>query len=129
MNVNIRPFALEVLGRLSECFNLVIFTASDRIYADKVMDLLDPENKYFKGRFYREHCYKNFNSENIKDLRIFEGMDPTSFAIIDNSPISYSYQKENGIPIIPFTNDPKDKELLELSLKSISWIEVQMPPI
>lgn len=34
--------------------------------------------------------------------------------IVDNSSISYAVQPENGIPIIPFYDNNKDRELVTL---------------
>ena len=34
--------------------------------------------------------------------------------LVDNAAYSYFFQLENGIPIIPFYDDKKDKELLHL---------------
>jgi CTD small phosphatase-like protein 2 len=34
--------------------------------------------------------------------------------IVDNSSISYAIQPENGIPIIPFYDNNKDRELVTL---------------
>lgn len=34
--------------------------------------------------------------------------------LVDNSSISYSVQPENGIPIIPFYDNNKDRELVAL---------------
>jgi CTD small phosphatase-like protein 2 len=34
--------------------------------------------------------------------------------IIDNAVYSFGFQLDNGIPILPFYEDPKDEELLHL---------------
>ena len=51
--VKLRPFLKEFLERLSKIFELVIFTASIKEYADKVIDYIDPDG-YIKRRFYRD---------------------------------------------------------------------------
>lgn len=51
--VKIRPFARDFLKNLSQFFELVIFTAALKEYADKVIDYLDPCG-FIKRRFYRD---------------------------------------------------------------------------
>ena len=41
---------------MSRKFRLVIFTASNKEYADLILDGIDPERKFISDRFYREHC-------------------------------------------------------------------------
>ena len=51
--------------------------------------------------------------------------------IIDNSPNSYQFQPENGIPILSWYDDPKDTELLKLipALKLLSQVDDVRPVI
>jgi CTD small phosphatase-like protein 2 len=51
--VNIRPYAKEVLSRLSKHFDILIFTASSQAYADPILDYLDPERSIIQHRLYR----------------------------------------------------------------------------
>jgi CTD small phosphatase-like protein 2 len=44
--------------------------------------------------------------------------------IVDNSVYSFAYQLDNGIPIIPFYNDPKDEELMHLIFYIQSLVNV-----
>jgi TFIIF-interacting CTD phosphatase-like protein len=48
-----RPFLHEFLEKMSHFFELVVFTASLKEYADKVIDYIDPKG-YIKRRFYRD---------------------------------------------------------------------------
>ena len=45
--------------------------------------------------------------------------------IIDNAVYSFGFQIDNGIPIIPFYNNPEDQELLHLMnyLNSLAFFE------
>lgn len=47
-----------------------------------------------------------------KDLRIL-GRDLSQVILVDNSPFSYLYQLENGVPILPYYQG-EDTELLAL---------------
>lgn len=40
---------------MSKYYEVVIFTASVKDYADTILDQLDPEHKFISFRLYREH--------------------------------------------------------------------------
>ena len=50
----------------------------------------------------------------MKDLRIFRNRSLEDLVIVDNSVYSFSFQINNGIPIIPFYEDKEDEEMLHL---------------
>jgi len=109
----IRPGVEKFLCELSKSFSeIVVFTASQKIYADTIISHLDPENKYFGRRFYRDSCILK-NGAFVKDLtKVSNNLD--EIVIVDNSPVSYSLQPENGIPIKSFYTDKSDACLLTL---------------
>lgn len=79
-----RPYLHAFLERVSEMFEVVIFTASQSIYAKQLLDILDPDGRFISRRMYRESCL--FSDGNYtKDLTIL-GVDLAKVAIIDNSP-------------------------------------------
>ena len=108
IHVLIRPGVQTFLQRLSKLYEIVIFTASVSKYADPLLDILDKEN-YCSFRLFREHCTL-MGMTYIKDLNKL-GRDLKDVIIVDNSPLSYSFNKENGIPILTWFSDKNDKEL------------------
>lgn len=65
-------------------------------------------------RLYRDHCLQTAEGIYIKDLRILKNRTLKEVVIVDNAVYSFGYQLDNGIPIIPFYDNPKDEELLHL---------------
>jgi len=110
----IRPGAKKFLTFIQDKFNVLIFTAGKKEYADAILNYLDPENNVFKYRFYRDDCISLRNKVFIKDLRIFQNLDLQRTIIIDNSLYSFANQLSNGILITSFYNNKKDYELLNL---------------
>ena len=112
--INIRPKWEEVIKKVSKVYTIVIYTASHSSYANGVLDFLDPKNRYFYNRLYRNNCIvvkNNGRDVYIKDLSIFEGFDLKNILIIDNSVLSFAFNLDNGIPILPYYDSEKDVEL------------------
>jgi CTD small phosphatase-like protein 2 len=111
--LNIRPQVRELLTELSKNFELMVFTASHQRYADAVLDYLDPENKHIQHRLYRQHCQYLPEGYYVKDLRVL-GRDLSKVVLVDNAAYSYSFQVDNGIPILPYYEGSTDFELKAL---------------
>lgn len=124
--VNVRPFVQEVLASANKDFEVIVFTASHRCYADEVMNYLDPTGELIHHRLYRDNCLAK-SGVFIKDLRVFANRRIEDIVIVDNSTYCFGYQLENGIPIISWFDDKNDRELFKL----IKYIKIlaQVPDI
>jgi Dullard-like phosphatase family protein len=110
----IRPGLFEFLKNTYEMFEIIVFTAGVKEYADAVLNYLDPDGKYFKYRFYRHNCISVGNRVCIKDLRMFINRKQEDIIIVDNSLYSFSNNLSNGVLINSFYNDKEDRELNNL---------------
>lgn len=75
-----RPGLEEFLQKCCELFEVVIFTASLSVYADPLLDILDPHNQ-ISFRLFRESC-SYVNGTYIKDLSKL-GRDLKKVVIVD----------------------------------------------
>ncbi|KAG9447509.1 hypothetical protein H6P81_013637 [Aristolochia fimbriata] len=107
-----RPHLRIFLERVAELFEVIVFTASQSIYAAQLLDKLDPDKQLISRRVYRESCIF-FDGSYMKDLTVL-GLDLAKVAIIDNSPQVFRLQVNNGIPIQSWFDDPSDCALIQL---------------
>jgi TFIIF-interacting CTD phosphatase-like protein len=139
VHINKRPNLDLFLKEITSKFETYIFTAAMEVYASPVLDKLDPEGDFFRGRFYREHCLFhedlgvyakdlcdvlrhrkaiiNTASEPDGDGKPWmddDGMlhcDERRVVLVDNNPLSFLPNPSNGILVSSFYDDPKDDTL------------------
>ena len=121
VGVFLRPYLTEFLDSISKIFDIGIFTASVKSYADAILDRIDPTKIYFKFILYREDCINLNGKICIKDLNIFD-LPLNKIVIIDNSLYSFSSQLSNGILITSFYNDKNDTQLKDVLSYLLNYI-------
>ena len=133
----LRPHLLHFLEVAASRFEVVVFTASPTIYANRcdllppllplspsipplllhprVLDLLDPDHQLIDHRMFRHHCHHHHHhkAHYIKDLCAL-GRDLSKVVIIDNSVEAFAFQLDNGVLIEDFLGSPEDTALLRM---------------
>lgn len=127
--INYRPHLELFLQEMDKYYNLVLFTASEREYAEKILNKIDSESKYIQNVLARENCLKYKNAY-IKDFRIIANRHVNhkeDIVMLDNKVVSFGYNINQGVPILPFYENLEDCELrgiipflIELSSKKVS---------
>lgn len=117
----VRPFAKDLLEYASKRYEVILFTASNKVYADKILDHLDPCRELISLRLYRESCV--FTPAGfVKDLRILKNRSLKDLIIVDNCIVSFAFQMTNGIPILSWNGDMLDCELFKL-IEVLKYLE------
>lgn len=107
-----RPGVDELLEFVGQHFEVVAFTSAVKEYADEVLNRLDPQHR-IRHRLYRDSCVEIAKDVFMKDLTNFR-RDMGKVCLVDNSPLVFGYQVENGIPIESYCGGDKDQELFKL---------------
>jgi hypothetical protein len=68
--VLLRPGCREFLGQLSCFAEVVLFTAASPQYGTPLAQLLDPDERLFRGRLYGDACVQHAGRRGVKDLQV-----------------------------------------------------------
>ena len=108
-----RPHLFQFLQSMKTFYELIVFTAATKEYAEPIIRAIECKEQIFDYKFYREHAVvvgKDF----VKDLSRI-GRSLSRVVIVDNMPMNFRLHEDNGIAIIPyFYQDKEDNALLQL---------------
>lgn len=110
IGVYVRPYCLEFLQRMSQRFEIVVYTAAREDYASQVIDRLDPSGKLINGRLYRQHC-SNADGSLVKDFRVIANRKRSDILLVDNLIYSFAADMKQGIHIKSYVSGRDDYEL------------------
>lgn len=108
----LRPHVREFLQSMAKVYELFVYTCAKKEYAEKILDVLDPQRKLFRHRLYQDDCVCVLGHY-IKDLSLL-GRDLTKTVVLDNAPHTYPYHLMNTIPIKSWSGESEDRELHKL---------------
>ena len=109
--VLVRPGVEYFIKTVAKYYEIVIFTASLSNYASPLLDILDKNND-IKFRLFRENC-TYINGTYIKELKRLN-RNLKDLVIVDNSPLAYTFDIDNGLPIKTWYDDKNDTELYKI---------------
>lgn len=130
-----RPNLNDFLEKMTMLYDIVVFTASRQIYAEKVLDSIDPTGRFFKKRYYRHHCTM-IQDHCIKNLEIL-GYDLAHTIIVDDEPHFPATHQYNIVKINDWIDDPYDSSLMRIlpllrrlayasDVRDINWYDIKM---
>ena len=105
----LRPGAVNFLTKVSEYFEIIIFTSSSQSYANNILDKIDQQKKLISHRLYKKHTTLE-GGKIIKDLSKI-GRDLKKIIFVDNLKVNAKYNLDNLYLIKTWTDDVMDNEL------------------
>ena len=108
-HIQTRPGLLEFLEAVAEFYNICIFTASEKGYADAVINAIAPFIP-LDNRFYKTHVSYTFGCA-VKDLECL-GFALEQTILVDDCASNGIMQQANNIIITPWMGEEDDNVLL-----------------
>ena len=108
----LRPGVIHLIKKLYKFFEIDIFTAAIKRYADNIVDKLDPNDTYINYRFYREHCIYEGTKSVKKLVRI--GRELNKIIFVDNIKYNAKYNMDNLYHVSSWKDNVYDDEITKL---------------
>ena len=103
-----RPGLERFLQRASQLGEVILWTASLPVYAYPIAEIFDASH-HTRGTLTRVHTWRTQKGF-VKDLSRL-GRPLSRTILVDNSPVAFTLQPDNAVPITSFYGDPRDTAL------------------
>ena len=113
----VRPGFFELIKKVKENYEIIIFTEKDKKFVDDIMNKIDYD-KYINYTLYKNHVIYE-EKQPIKKLELI-GRNLDKIIYVDDSDISAKYNKRNLYKISSWYNDIFDNELITLKEKLVN---------
>jgi RNA polymerase II subunit A small phosphatase-like protein len=107
-----RPGVHEFLKQVASEFEVAVWTAGTREYAEPILDWLDCDG-VITHRLYRDSCTLHRYGFYVKDLSKLD-RSLSEIIIVDNSAYSFAFHRDNGIQCTDYYFDEDDQELTRI---------------
>ena len=111
----VRPGVMDLLKELYTYYEIDIFTAALKHYADNIINKLDKDNIYISYRLYRCHCTYE-EGKSVKKLSLI-GRDLNKIVFVDDLERNAKYNPQNLVLVSKWTDDVYDNEIINLKEK------------
>ena len=108
-----RPHAIAMIDALKSVYDIWIWTASERPYAQFMIEWMGVSNS-IRRLLCREDCVY-VGGQYVKDIHRFVNIDEKRVIIVDNLVASFITELSNGIVVSSFDGNPEDIELRDLT--------------
>ena len=122
MYVEKRPFLFEFLEAVNQIFDVWVYTAGNKKYADAVLNSVDPKGKLIQRRFYRDTCRKA-DGVFYKDLKHLKKVSKVNadMILVDDNKVSIGHNYPFAIQIEEFEGRQQDSALIDLFAKLLKF--------
>ena len=111
----VRPGVMDLLKELYSYYEIDIFTAALKHYADNILNKLDRDNIYISYRLYRCHCSYE-DGKSVKKLSLI-GRDLNKIVFVDDLKRNAKYNMKNLALVSKWIDDVYDNEIINLKNK------------
>lgn len=101
-NFMIRPYTFTFLKKISQYYNIVIFSDQEEEFTDSILDQIDSSNTLITQRFYKQHLVEVSANRYAKDLSTVLNHGLESIVQVDSHQEYCIGQLANCVPLLPF---------------------------